>query len=228
MSQLLEIAGDETLVRDAAVAIAAEATNGDAGRWKGDPVFEHVTEGRQTWWLVNGKRRDYSSCGDLPHETFFNLFGARAYQAPTLKEFYSRWMNRKEAYGWKVGWNIVKLQLTGKAWRKFTKGDFDPKRGDALLIGEYGAEHVAIVESVDRTSSTYVTHDYGQFNAMLGKHGGKRCTRKFGQGKDGRIWVGATTLARPAIGVVDVFVLYKLMLARGELDRAVVPDSFAR
>lgn len=204
----------EEVVRAASVSLANYGVAANNGRMEGDAVFDHITEGRQTWWLVNGKRRDYSGCGDLAHWTFWNLIGAEQDSGAT-------WLNREEAFGYRVGRNISNLRWKCPAWRSFKKGEFDPRPGDCLLIGENGREHVAIVESLD--DGSYVSCDYGQFFPKFGKHGGKRLKRPYRKGRDGRIWVGATR-PKPAIGVVDVWEMFKLVDPEWP---ALVPSDFS-
>lgn len=205
---------EEKVVRAASAALATYGCNDTTGRWQGDPVFEHIVEGRQTWWLVNGKRRDYSGCGDLIHWTFWNLIGAE-------QDSDARWLNRAEAFGYRVGVNVSNLRWKCPAWRSFKKGQFNPSRGDCLLIGEHGGEHVAIVDSVG--DGTYTSMDYGQFSKKFGKHGGVKVTRPFRKGRDGRVWVG-TVRIKPVIGVVDVWEMYKLVDPEWP---ALVPQAFA-
>ena len=213
----------EPTVRAASVALARYGCDGATGRLQGDPVFEEITEGRQASWMVNGKKRSYSGCGDLIHWVLWRLMGADPYtgdspEAKRARAELKRWMNRAEAYGWKTGFNIAKLRWKCGAWRSFKKGEFDPQPGDCLLIGEGGREHVAIFEG--RDGDTYTSLDYGQF--FNGKHGGKLCTRRIARGGDGRIHVGNARL-RPVIGVVDV---WKAAILVHPTFAALVPDTF--
>lgn len=227
--QRVNLGSSESNVRAASVALAQWAT-GPNGRIKGDPVFEEVTEHRQRSWLVNGKLRSHSACADLAHWTFWNLLGATKYNG-VLRSAIEPWINRTEAYGWKVGWNISKLRYKCPAWRSFKKGECDAKPGDAMLVGEGGSEHVFIVTSNDGT--TLYSRDYGQFfnptptvRGSKADHGGKVTVRTIRIGPDGRRWAGATSIGRPCIGVVDCWALYQKMSGAGTLEYAVVTDGF--
>jgi len=149
-------------LRDAAVAIAQYACNGDDGRELGDPVFEEVTEGRGHW-------PKYSSCGDLPMYTLMRL-GLRDEHI----------LNRGDDDGtrpWSIGQNLSKLVFsTGKAfvWASITKR---PERGDVLYVAE--PEHVCVLDSIDEPSSKITTFDYGLFDLKTGKPSGRRRVSRF-------------------------------------------------
>lgn len=69
------------------------ACQGNLGRDESDPVYQAITEGRDT----GAMRAKYSSCGDLAHWLHFRL-GMRG-----------SWVNRRECRGWKVGQNVSRL-----------------------------------------------------------------------------------------------------------------------
>lgn len=147
---------DPELLRAAMLANARFASNGELGRTQGDSVFEEVTERRQRW-------RGYSGCGDLIHWCLRRL-GLRD----------ERILNREDDDGtvpWRIGRNVSLLVFaTGRAFRWWRRGEaFDVSPGDMLLIGEYGLEHVFIVESL--RDGVVRSFDYGQ--VFSGKHGGR-------------------------------------------------------
>jgi hypothetical protein len=79
----------------AAIELCRFACNGDSGRGKDDPVYRDVTEGRDGPGPL--QRREYSSCGDLPHWMLERL-GIR-----------EKWVNRESLNQYHVGMNIVEL-----------------------------------------------------------------------------------------------------------------------
>ena len=152
----------EQELRDAAVAIAHYACNGDDGRELGDPVFEEVTEGRNRW-------PKYSACGDLPQYALMRL-GLRD----------ERILNRSDDGGsepWSIGQNLSRLvSRTGKAfvWSTVKKR---PKPGDVLYVAM--PEHVCVLESIDDRAGTIATFDYGLFDRKTGKPAGRRRVSRF-------------------------------------------------
>jgi hypothetical protein len=202
---------DEAIVRAAIVSLAEYATRESIGRCKGDPVFEHVTEKRQSCWVANGKVRCYSGCGDLVHFVFFNASGAYDYHDTPKTRSALSWLNRTEAFGWKVGANVSKIVFGTPrgCWTMHRKGgSFLAKPGDAIVIGEGGTEHTAIVRSFDPNTGTLVTLDYGQFFSPAPRkpadHGGKQITRTVRKGPDGRLWAFVTVPpGRPLLGHLD-------------------------
>ena len=226
---------DEAAVRAAIVSLAAFATREAIGRNKGDPVFELVTEGRQACWTVNGKVRCYSGCGDLVHFAFFRAAGASAYpDDPKVRATLAPWINRREAFGWKQGANLSRFVFSAPkgAWKFHCKGEpWIAKPGDAVVIGEGGAEHALIVRSFDPATGTLVSFDYGQWFApapnMPGEHGGKQITRRAMRGTDGRLWLYSTTPpGRPLLGRLDAIAALQPSAAAGDLLPALVPSSF--
>lgn len=152
----------EDELRQAALAIARYACNGDEGRVLGDPVFEEVTEKRNHW-------PKYSACGDMPQFMLMRL-GLRD----------ERILNRSDDGGtqlWSIGQNLSKLVFrTGKSfvWTSITKR---PKPGDVLYVAM--PEHVCVLEKLDEKAGTIATFDYGLFDAKKGKPAGRRCVSRF-------------------------------------------------
>lgn len=227
---------DEEAVRAAFVELARFACNGSKGQQKGDPIFERVTEGRQGCWLINGKRRCYSSCGDLPHFAAWLACGAVLYDDAHVRKSL-RWINRKEAWGWRQGWNLIKLHAeTGSAWTKHRKGDSvvaDTRPGDVWMIGEYGLEHVFVIESIE--GNVVRSFDYGGFfvgSDGVARHGGRGTTKTLRRGVDGRTWAfGDKPPGRPLAGRLDTFAALVAADRHGEgscsgLDAALVPEGF--
>lgn len=231
---------DETAVRTAIAALARYACNGDVGRIKGDPVFEEVTEKRQACWLVNGSKRCYSGCGDLPQWALWRALGATVY--PTKLP----WVNRAEAWGWKPGANISRLVYsTGAAWNMAKPGECPaPRQGDVILVGNNtavgGFEHVFVVGACmtiagdPNPTLKLSSYDYGQFlqpaGASHADHGGVACTRTAQRRSDGRWWAfGTNPPGRPIIGWLDAYALWNAAqsaIGGDGLEAALVPDDF--
>lgn len=224
---------DESLVRSAIVELARFACNGTTGRQKGDPVFERVTEGRQECWTVDGKRRCYSACGDLPHFVAWCAAGGVVDFREVRQSL--GWINRAEAWGWRVGWNLIKLHAeTGAAWfrhRKIGDGVRQATRpGDVWLIGEYGNEHGFVVESIE--GDVVNSFDFGQFFELAGvwEHGGKARSRSLRPGLDGRLLVGDDLDGwRPLHGRLNMFAALRTadesIGKPGGLVASLVPDG---
>lgn len=224
---------DEAIFRAAILSIADFACNGSIGRQKGDPIFERVTERRQSCWKVEGKTRCYSGCGDLPHFAAWLLTGAIRYNEPIRSSL--RWINRAEAWGWKTGWNLIKLHSeTGSAWTKHTKRDAivsETKAGDIWYFGEAGTGHVCIVKRIE--NDQLFSFDYGGFfKGSTGKseHGGKANVRSFREGSDGRIKVfdSGYPSGRTLVGKLDLFSAISVADTCSEtrLEAALVPEGF--
>lgn len=168
---------DETSLRTRAVALAFEAVNGDAGRVRGDPVFEEVTEGRY-WWP------GYQGCGDLPHWVL-NHLGFRDEQI----------MNRDDDHGvvpWRVGANLSRLVYrTKSAFVWATKGPRRPKPGDVLYV--VPPEHVCVLESLDEANGTITVLEYGEWDAKKAKPAARRAVHAF-RNRRGTLFVGTRVL----------------------------------
>lgn len=223
---------DEGFVRDAIVDLARFACSPPNGRQKGDAVFERVTEGRQGCWLHNGRRRCYSACGDLPHFVSWLAAGAVRYDNPRTRHDL-RWINRREAWGWRVQWNLIKLHAeTGSAWTRHRKGDHcvaQTRPGDVWIIGDGGDQHAMVVKQI--SDGRVLSFDYGQFfNGPdgIGRHGGKERARTLTKGPDGRIWVYDTRApGRPLYGRLNVYAALLHADGAGELPlaAALVPET---
>lgn len=216
-------------VRDAIVCTAEALCGFNVGVVKGDPIFDYVTEGRQTSWLVNGKRRHYSSCGDLPWAVLWLLAGDHRYENEVDRVLAC--VNRREAYGYRTAKNIEYLHSrTGKAWTWYKPDRWSPSklRGTALLVDD--PEHVCIVEDA-KDDGTITTFDYGQFFQREGRssaeHGGCRRRKKWHR-IGNRIFVhGGTKPGRPVMGWLDLAtVLANAHAVTGDLIPSVVPATF--
>jgi hypothetical protein len=214
---------DEELVRRVMVTNARYACDGDLGRQQGDPVFEEITEGRQTG------DEDYSSCADLVHFCLRRL-GLRD----------ERILNRTDDEGdvaWKPAVNISRLVFAaGRAFVFAKPGEgiagtpWQARSGDMGFVGESKQEHVFIVEGFDARAvwlpNKYpiTSYDYGQF--FGGKHGGKRQTR-YPIAWHGRLHLFSETLpGRPWNGRLDPVELIRPYFKKGQLARTEVPDDF--
>lgn len=223
---------DEGFVREAVVDLGRFACLPPHGRQKGDTVFERVTEGRQGCWLVNGKRRCYSACGDLPHFVAWLASGAVRYEDPKVCHEL-RWINRREAWGWRVQFNLIKLHAeTGAAWTRHRKGDnvvANTRPGDVWIIGDGQDQHALLVYAIE--DGRVLSYDYGQFfvgTDGIGRHGGKARARTLTRGPDGRTWVYAERApGRPLYGRLNVYAA--LIHADGASDvplaAALVPET---
>ena len=227
---------DEHMVREAFIGNARFACRNDDdthGRQKGDPVFERVTEGRQGCWLINGKRRCYSACGDLVHFAAWLTCGAVQYKNDVRKSL--RWINRSEAWGWRVQWNLIKLHAeTGSAWARHRRGDAIVERtiaGDVWIIGDGQDQHTMLIKSV--RDGVVESYDYGQFFTGadgIGRVGGNTVARRLQTGPDGRTWVFKNRApGRPLYGRLNTFAaMNHADMINGEpgaLDAALVPSD---
>ncbi len=164
------------MVRRAALAIATYLCNGDEGTVVGEPLFEYVTEGRQSkqdeLLLKRLVKYAYSACGDLVHVVLVFL-GVRD------EKLINRDMDGGE-HPWVIGANLTKLQ-THPAWNHFDgrsieEGGCWPNVGDPYMVCcDY---HVAILEDLDFELGVVTSLEYGLFNKSKGKAEGKRNTRK--------------------------------------------------
>lgn len=128
------------------------ACGGPGGRGESDPVYQAVTEGRDTGKM----QRSYSSCGDLAHWLLFRL-GVR-----------ESWVNRDETYRrWRSGQNISALCWPPCPSRRARDGErFDA--GDVLVVynGENGYDAHALVV-LEHADGVVLSGDYGQPGGML-------------------------------------------------------------
>lgn len=172
----------EAALRERAVELAAEAVGGDAGRVRGDPMFEEVTEGRYRW-------PGYFGCGDLPH-----------WMLDRLGFDDEKIVNRDDDHGlvpWRVTANLSRLVYrTGSAFI-WAKGARRPKPGDILYVAP--PEHVCVLEALDEASGTITTLEYGQFDRKRGKPSAHRATSAL-HPKHGQLYVGTRVLR----GWVDI------------------------
>jgi hypothetical protein len=127
--------------RAAATTLDVYACGGDVGRDKRDPVYQHVTEGRDS----PSAYATFSSCAERAHWKLYRL-GCRA-----------SWINRKQHKGWTVGVNISKLAY-GPAFSRQPNRDWAPSPGDELLIWNKSdgtdAHSLSIVEFADGHAKT--------------------------------------------------------------------------
>lgn len=158
---------DPELVRRAWLALASYASGGDEGRAMGDPVYERVTEGRQSASvariLKGSKEVPYSACGDEPHWCL-DCLGVRD----------EALVNRTGDEGsvpWAMGQNLSRLVWgAGRRWWHPARGKEVPPTGAILLVAH--PEHVCILE--DWGDDEVITHDYGQWNAKRGYFASRR------------------------------------------------------
>lgn len=157
--------------RRAAIAIARFACGGDDGRVVGDPVFEVVTEGRQTrqdaLMLTHPGTKPYSACTDL-HSYVRNRLGCNV----------EKYINREDEDGGVQDWAIG----GGPAFVQRSPGFMTARQalargghflaGDSVTLGD--PWHVAILESLDLDLGSAVLLEYGGFNRKLGKAEGRR------------------------------------------------------
>jgi len=199
---------DEQLLRKVIVENAKFACNGDIGRVEKDPIFEEVTEKRQTFDA-------YSSCGDLIHWSL---------RRAGLRD--EKILNRTDDDGktpWQVCVNISRLDGPNVSFFHWKAGNpFDGQPGDMGMIGDGGETHVFIIADV--TGDQVTSYDYGQF--FNGKHGGKKVVRTLVP-QGGRIQlVSASKVSRPWIGHLDTAKLLKPYFDSNTIVPAEVPDDF--
>jgi hypothetical protein len=211
---------DDVLVRGRSLAIALEATDDGEGVQMNEPMFELVTEGRQSASEARRRRpgnteKPYSACGDLGHYDLEHLcYEFVPDPTPTQLKEALRTLNRAELDHYTNGLNVNRL-YESPAFVHHKRGvRLGARPGDIMIIGEHGNEHVLVVESIPDPGADLITIDgdldsldYGQVFARLGQpmqYGGKRRTRRLGRGPDGRIWATGTEGSRPVLGHVDV------------------------
>ena len=190
------------LVHRASLSLAHYATDGDRGRLEGDPVFEAVTEGRQSSNTARrakgSKEMAFSACAEMIHWGLANLGVAD-----------ESLVNRdKDDWGqnpWKSQVAISRI-FNHKA---FTHNKPAPP-GSPIFVT--AAEHVAILESWNADHIT--SFDYGQFNPKKGKFSGEKKVRALK--KAGRGW---TIGGRPYVGYLDLTKLRYMRFAE-------VPEDF--
>jgi hypothetical protein len=120
------------LADDIARGFATELIHYACGKWTGgrdedDAVYRAVTEDRDRGAL----QQRYSSCGDLAHWLLYRL-GCR-----------SKFINRQEHLGWRVGRNVSKLA-------------FAPPAQDAKPTDLYAAGDVLVIWSNDTATDAHV------------------------------------------------------------------------
>lgn len=187
----------------ASLALATYATNGDNGRVEGDPVYEAVTEGRQSG---NTARRragsaelPYSACGDLIHWDLARLGIAD-----------EALVNRNDDFGatpWQSGVNIARI-FHHPAFRTAPP----PAPGAPYFV--QSPEHVEVLEEWNEDSRIVRALAYGQFSRERGKFSGERKLRSLVQ--RGRQWVVGD---RIYVGHLDLAALRYMRFAE-------VPDDF--
>lgn len=192
-------------IRAASVALARYACDGERGRHVGDPVFELVTEGRQSRTdkahKAGAQMVPYSACGDLCHWVL-RCLGVRD----------ERLVNRSDDGGqtpWQVGVNVSRISGS----KLLTRGQL-PEPGDIVWIGPdtpTGMHHVFICAACD--GSTLVSYDYGQVDDV-GRAAGAKKARAIQRVED-RYALGFRYL-RGIIRIVDVPIK----------ESAIVPDDF--
>lgn len=226
---------DEEVLRGALHDLVLLACNGDEGRQEGDPLFELVTEERQS---ENSARRlrgspeyPYSGCTDLVQFGLWSMLGAGTAPLGDLRKAAARKViNREEAWGWRPQVAVSLLRYsTGPHFQVYnhkSKAPFQPKLADVVLFGENGGEHVSLVDSVSDTE--LVTLDYGQFWAAPGKaglHGGRRVRRALSRRSDGRLWAKSAASDKPIMGHLDVVAWLQSVI---DVDQAPLLDLIVR
>ena len=161
---------------------------GAEGRAETDPVYQEVTEGRDTGQY----RAFYSSCGDLAHWLYARL-GVR-----------SKWCNRAELGHYRVGMNVSNLAYHECA--RVPANDALFAQGDVLIIWarpDTTDSHVIVV--LDHQPPFIYTGEYGQ-------PGGALKTRQL-NGITGRPRIGTRFIQK----VLPLASVLELASVRGEL-----------
>ncbi len=158
------------------------ATRGTRGRRQYDPLFEAVTEKRQT--------AKYSGCADLAHWLLYRL------------GFRQDWVNRWEHKGWKVARNLSLLccREAGGA----NPVAMPPVVGQAVGPGDIlvvnvqapARSHVVVIadQGVLGDGAALGTAEYGQFDAKYGRASGKMFKRSVRVAKSGKIRLGSSSV----------------------------------
>jgi hypothetical protein len=225
---------DPDIANEASAALARFACFDDerpdrCGRTKGDPVFEKVTEGRQKTWIdKNNKLHNYSGCADLAQFVLWYLAGK---PDPDDHDtgFAFGFVNRADAFGWRVGMNVAQLGLAQFKTVYKSGMPFAGARGHVLLIGENGQEHIAIIDQ--KRDNELLTFDYGQFFQPSPKSkadaGGKPCKRVLYTGKDGRPWLLQDRMpGRPVVWTINTGLLLNHASLRCPTLPAFLPSTF--
>lgn len=174
---------------------------GAEGRAETDPIYQDVTEGRDT----GAYRAMYSSCGDLAHWLFCRL------------GLTSPWVNRAELGHYRTGMNVSNIAYHPKALTPAVDAAY--ATGDVLVIWsrpDTTDSHVIVV--LDHQPPYLYTGEYGQ-------PGGALKTRQV-NGITGRPRIGTRFIQR----VLPLQSVLELAAERGELtepDRALIDACVA-
>ena len=156
------------------------ACGGKDGRAETDPIYQDVTEGRDT----GAYRAQYSSCGDLAHWLYARL-GVR-----------SRWVNRTELGHYRTGMNVSNIAFHPAAVKPAVDALFAP--GDVLVVWSRPDtldSHAIVV--MDHQPPFLYTGEYGQ-------PGGALKTRQVSTAS-GKPRIGSRTIQRclPLLSVLE-------------------------
>jgi hypothetical protein len=181
-------------IRDASVALAIHAVDGELGRNVGDPVHDEVTQNRtknnEARRRAGSKEVPYSSCGDLVHWVLWKL-GCRD---PKL-------VNRNEpedGLTWTIGSNLSRIRYSPH-FRVWSPGGAMPEPGDAIYVAN--TDHVSII--VMEITGGWMTADYGQPYGRM-----RRCMV---EERQGALWVAPTDRAkggRRLVGWLDLDLVF--------------------
>lgn len=195
--QPIDIETEEQL-RMAVCGLAWYACDGSNGRFVGDPVFEEVTEGRQSAQdkaMRENPRaglKPYSACGDLPPWCLYHV----GITDETL-------INRTDDGGvvpWQVGKNISMVygHPSFMSWERARKNGRIPQPGDVLLVRDEW--HVGICEEYNKTEGYVSLYEYGQY--YDGKAAGRKNTHPLRS-----VGTDATIKGRRLVGWIPIEVL---------------------
>ncbi len=157
-----------TALRELACDFLVMAARDTNGRRQFDPIFEAVTERRQS--------KGYSGCGDLAHWLLYRL----GFRCP--------WINRAEFRGWRQAQNVALLcaREVGGANTLARRPRYGQSVdvGDVLVLNAHdlNGTHVAVVMgvSVIESGARVYTAEYGQFDADHGRAAGRTFVRQWG------------------------------------------------
>lgn len=155
------------MTRELAAAFLEMAAKDWQGRRQFDPIFDAVTERRQS--------KSYSACGDLAHWLLYRL------------GFRCAWINRAEGRGWRVAKNLSLLcahEAGGAntlARRPLWGQTVDA--GDVLVTNarDKWRAHVAVVmgAAIVEPGGRVMLAEYGHFDADHGRASGKMSAHEF-------------------------------------------------
>lgn len=164
------VTAEDVRLASRAIADALTGCGSSSGVQQGSPLFEWVTEGRQTATdrarKTNPNMVPYSACGDLVGTNLVCL-GCRD----------ERLVNTNKDGGthlWSVGKNLSML-IGGisNLWIPHTSSSPYPQEGDVVIV-DPSQPHTFVVDQIDCQEGGMITSfEYGKWDTVRGVHGRK-------------------------------------------------------